>query len=189
MLDALLSSIIREGALVVRGPNGETHAVGGAREVDAPLIVHIRDHATLVHIARNPSLAVGEAYMDGGLVIERGSLYDFLALATRNLRLVPRRRGWFGLPKRRPRNPRPAARRNVESHYDLSGDLYRLFLDTDRQYSCAYFAVPGMSLDAAQAAKKRHIASKLLLKPGNRVLDIGSGWGGLALTLAEEHGA
>jgi cyclopropane-fatty-acyl-phospholipid synthase len=81
------------------------------------------------------------------------------------------------------------ARRNVAHHYDLSGELYRLFLDEDRQYSCAYFAEPGMSLDAAQAAKKRHLAAKLLLAPGKRVLDIGSGWGGLALTLAEEHGA
>lgn len=189
MLGALLRSIIRDGALIVRGPDGETHAVGGAREADAPLIVHIRDRATLARIARYPGLATGEAYMDGGLVIERGSLYDFLALVTRNLRHVPRRRGLFGLPRRRPRNPRPAARRNVAHHYDLSRELYRLFLDTDLQYSCAYFPEPGMSLDAAQAAKKRHLAAKLLLKPGHRVLDIGSGWGGLALTLAEEHGA
>jgi len=187
MLDYLLRSIIREGALAVRGPDGKLHCVG-CSEADAPVIVHIRDHATLRRIARRPGLAVGEAYMDGGLTIERGALYDFLAVATRNLRHLAQRRGLFGR-KRRPRNPRRAARRNVARHYDLSGDLYRLFLDEDRQYSCAYFPHPGMSLDEAQIAKKRHIAAKLLLEPGQRVLDIGSGWGGLALTLAEEHGA
>lgn len=189
MLGPLLRSIIREGALIVRGPDGETHAVGGAREDDAPLIVRIHDYATLGRIARNPGLAVGEAYMNGGFTIERGTLYDFLALATRNLHHLPQRRGLFGRGKARPRNPRQTARRNAAHHYDLSGELYRLFLDADRQYSCAYFAEPGLSLEAAQAAKKRHLAAKLLLKPGHRVLDIGSGWGGLALTLAEEHGA
>ena len=189
MLGALLRSIIRDGTLIVRGPDGEMYVVGDARESDAAPIVHIRNHATLARIARNPSLAVGEAYMDGGLTIERGSLYDFLALAARNMRYLPARRGLFGRRLRRPRNPREAARRNVAHHYDLSGELYRLFLDGDLQYSCAYFPEPGIGLDAAQTAKKRHLAAKLLLKPGCRVLDIGSGWGGLALTLAEEHGA
>jgi cyclopropane-fatty-acyl-phospholipid synthase len=189
MLQQLLNLIIKDGALIVRGPDGKAHSVNGALEETAPLIVHIRDRATLARIARAPNLAGGEAYMDGSLTIERGTLYDFLALITRNLHHMPRRRGLFGWRKRRPKNPRPAARRNVAHHYDLSGELYRLFLDEDRQYSCAYFKAPGMSLDAAQAAKKRHVAAKLLLAPGNRVLDIGSGWGGMALTLAEEHGA
>ena len=189
MLDALLNSIIRDGALVVRGPDGRTHAVGGVSEADAPLIVRIHDHATLARIARRPGLAVGEAYMDGALTIERGTLYDFLAVATRNMRHLKPPRGLFGLRRGRPRNRRAAARRNVAHHYDLSGELYRLFLDEDRQYSCAYFADPGMSLEEAQAAKKRHLAAKLLLEPGQRVLDIGAGWGGLALTLADEHEA
>jgi cyclopropane-fatty-acyl-phospholipid synthase len=188
MLASLLRSVIREGALVVRGPDGESHAVGGVSEADAPLIVAIRDRATLARIAHHPGLAVGEAYMDGGLTIERGALYDFLALATRNLRNLPQRRGLFGLVARRPVNARDAARRNVEHHYDLSGELYTLFLDVDRQYSCAYFAEPGMSLEQAQAAKKRHLAAKLLLAPRQRVLDIGCGWGGLAMTLAGEYG-
>lgn len=122
--------------------------------------------------------------MDGTLTIERGSLYDFLAVATRNLAHL-KRRSLLG----RPRNRRVAARRNVAHHYDLSGALFELFLDADRQYSCAYFREPGMSLDAAQIAKKTHLAAKLALRRGDRVLDIGSGWGGLALTLAEEHGA
>lgn len=188
MLDHLLKSIIRDGVLAVRGPDGKLHCAG-CTEADASLIIHIRDNATLRRIARHPGLATGEAYMDGGLTIERGSLYDFLAVATRNLRdMANRRRGLFGR-KRRPKNPRVSARRNVAHHYDLSGELYRLFLDGDRQYSCAYFSSPGMSLDEAQAAKKRHLAAKLLLEPGQRVLDIGSGWGGLALTLAEGYGA
>jgi cyclopropane-fatty-acyl-phospholipid synthase len=187
MLDRLLRSIIREGALAVRAPDGRIHAVGGVTEATAPLIVHIRDQRTLARIARNPGLAVGEAYMDGGLVIERGTLYDFLELATRNLRAAARRR--FQLRRGRPRNHRPVARRNVAHHYDLSSDLFRLFLDSDLQYSCAYYPAPGLDLEAAQTAKKRHLAAKLLLEPGQRVLDIGSGWGGLALSLAKEHGA
>jgi cyclopropane-fatty-acyl-phospholipid synthase len=187
MLETLLKSIFREGALAVRGPDGKLHCIR-CTEADAPVIVRIRDQATLRRIARHPGLATGEAYMDGALTIERGTLYDFLAVATRNLRDLARRRGLFGR-RRRPRNPRRAARRNVAHHYDLSGELYRLFLDPDRQYSCAYFTHAGMSLDEAQAAKKRHLAAKLLLEPGQRVLDIGSGWGGLAMTLAEEHGA
>jgi len=188
MLATLLGSLIRDGALVVRGPDGKAHALGGASEADAPLIVHIHDTATLARILRQPGLAGGEAYMDGTLTIERGTLYDFLALVTRNMRYFPKRRGWFG-GKRRLVNSRGAARRNVAHHYDLSGELYRLFLDADQQYSCAYFAEPGMSLEEAQRAKKRHLAAKLLLRRGHRVLDIGSGWGGLALSLAEEHGA
>jgi cyclopropane-fatty-acyl-phospholipid synthase len=182
MLEKLLRSIIREGSLAVRGPDGRLHAVG---EDPEPPVVHIRTWKALRRIARHPGLAVGEAYMDGDLVIERGALYDFLAVATRNLQHAGRR----SLLSWRPRNPRRAARRNVAHHYDLSGDLFRLFLDGDQQYSCAYFAHPGMSLEEAQVAKKRHLAAKLALKPGQRVLDIGSGWGGMALTLAEEHGA
>lgn len=187
MLDPLLKTIIRDGALAVRGPDGRLHCAN-CTEGDASTIVHIRDNATLRRIAGYPALATGEAYMDGGLIMERGTVYDFLAVVTRNLRNVAPRRGLFGR-KPRPTNQRSAARRNVAHHYDLSGELYRLFLDTDRQYSCAYFPHPDISIEEAQIAKKRHLAAKLLLEPGQRVLDIGSGWGGLALTLAEEHGA
>lgn len=184
MLERVLKTIVKDGALAVRGPDGRVVAVGASPEA-ASVLVRIHDYATLARIARKPGLAVGEAYMDGTLTIERGSLYDFLAVATRNLRHIRRRRFW----KSRPRNGRGKARRNVAHHYDLSGEFYRLFLDEDRQYSCAYFPEPGMGLDEAQQAKKRHIAAKLLIEPGQRVLDIGSGWGGLALTLAEEYGA
>ncbi|MGD9980963.1 MAG: class I SAM-dependent methyltransferase [Hyphomonadaceae bacterium] len=182
MLQDLLDKIIRDGSLAIRGPDGRVFSVGN--DPDPPMI-HIHDYATILRIARRPGLAVGEAYMDGGLTVERGTLYDFLAVATRNLQHVGRRRPWRG----RPRNKRDAARRNVAHHYDLSAGLFRLFLDADRQYSCAYFREPGLDLEAAQRAKKGHLAAKLAIRPGDRVLDIGSGWGGLALTLAEEHGA
>ncbi len=132
--------------------------------------------------------------MNGTLRVEEGSIYDFLAVVAENLRDLSRP-PWFVrarhlLAGMRQRNPAHRARRNVAHHYDLSPELYALFLDEDWQYSCAYFAHPGDSLEAAQEAKKRHIAAKLLLdRPGLRVLDIGSGWGGLALSLAREAGA
>jgi cyclopropane-fatty-acyl-phospholipid synthase len=140
----------------------------------------------------NPALALGEAYMDGSLVMERGTIYDFLELLLANLDYAhwPR---WarsvetFRFTGRwlRQFNPLPRARRNVEHHYNLDSGLYQLFLDSDRQYSCAYFEHESMSLEEAQAAKKRHLAAKLNLRDGMKVLDIGSGWGGLALYLAK----
>jgi cyclopropane-fatty-acyl-phospholipid synthase len=132
--------------------------------------------------------------MDGTFVIENGTIADFLALVMGQPDETPH----WGRPlqfarylKRRLQqfNPRARARRNAAHHYDLDGRLYSLFLDADRQYSCAYFEYPEQSLDDAQLAKKRHLAAKLLLKPGQRVLDIGCGWGGLALYLAETAGA
>lgn len=187
MLERFVNGFFKDGAFLVRLPDGKLLSVNGASEADAPLIVHLRTNRAVRRIARNPGLAVGEAYMDGDLTIERGALYDLVAIGTRNDRYhAQSKRPWL---RPSPRNSQRAARRNVAHHYDLSGELYRLFLDTDRQYSCAYFSEPGMSLEEAQIAKKRHIAAKLLLKAGQRVLDIGSGWGGMALTLAEDYGA
>jgi cyclopropane-fatty-acyl-phospholipid synthase len=142
----------------------------------------------------NPKLAVGEAYMDGLLTIEDGTLYDFLDLAALNLAAIESYRfqkvgNFFARLLRHARmyNPIGKAQQNVAHHYDLSDDLYRLFLDDDRQYSCAYFSRRGMTLEDAQLEKKRHIAGKLMLdRPGLRVLDIGSGWGGMALYLAQQ---
>lgn len=182
MFKQLLSRLVVKGKLAVAMPNGEWLAIGVTRPEAAGLAIHIHDWRTVRRIVRNPALAVGEAYVDGTLTIERGDLYDLLALATHTLGRLRRRRRAMANGHRR-------SKRNVAHHYDLSGELYRLFLDADRQYSCAYFAYPGMSLEAAQAAKKRHIAAKLSLEPGQRVLDIGAGWGGMALTLAEEYGA
>ena len=184
MLKQFLDAIFRDGQIVVRAPDGTAYAANGAREADCPLVVHVRDNKTLWCIMRNPELAIGEAYMDGGFVVERGTIYDFLALAARNGRRVKQRRRTL-----MHKNPRKQSRKNVAHHYDLAGDLYRMFLDADRQYSCAYFSEPGMTLDEAQAAKKKHLASKLLVEANHKVLDIGSGWGGMGLTLAEEYGA
>jgi cyclopropane-fatty-acyl-phospholipid synthase len=139
----------------------------------------------------DPQLAFGEAYMDGTLLIEDGRIEDLLGLLFLNMR----RYGTHPLTKLTDRlrylfrrlfqfNPAARSKRNVAHHYDLSDQLYRLFLDADQQYSCAYFATPADTLEAAQEQKKRHIAAKLKLSPGHRVLDIGSGWGGLALYLA-----
>jgi len=134
--------------------------------------------------------------MDGKLTIEEGSLYDLVDLFAVNLEALPPGltsrllNGYITLFRQiHQYNPLPRARRNVAHHYDLSDQLYELFLDRDRQYSCGYFRDGSEDLDAAQTDKKRHIAAKLLIRPGQRVLDIGSGWGGLALYLAGECGA
>jgi cyclopropane-fatty-acyl-phospholipid synthase len=148
-----------------------------------------------LRIVLNPDLALGEAYMDGGMVIEEGDLWDLLELIGRN----------FGQYRDPPKflmaligkigrltqqwNDRSSARRNVAHHYDLSYDLYRRFLDEDMQYSCAYYARPDMTLEEAQFAKKTHIAAKLMIEPGHKVLDIGCGWGGMGLELAGRYGA
>lgn len=192
LLGRLLKRLIRKGELHVIDAIGRRHRFG---EPGGEPSVTIRLHDKRLHhqLFLNPRLKVGEAYMDGTLTVENGTIYDFLDLATRNLgyceanwldRWILRYRVlWRRFQQA---NPLGRAQRNVAHHYDLSDELYDLFLDKDRQYSCGYFPSPETSLDAAQLAKKRHIASKLLLKPGQRVLDIGSGWGGLALYLARE---
>lgn len=154
-------------------------------------VVRLHDRALHWKLALNPGLYAGEAYMDGTLTLDRGGIHDLIALVLRNAGRGGYGR-WDALRDRvrpllrwlRQINPAARSRRNVAHHYDLSEQLYALFLDPDLQYSCAYFTEPGLSLEEAQAAKKRHIAAKLLLRPGQRVLDIGCGWGGLALHLA-----
>lgn len=158
--------------------------------------VRVADIITEWKLIKNPELTLGEAYMDGRLIIESGSLYDFLDFCAINFGTLPqsltsRLRSLLSRPLRRFHqfNPITRSRRNVAHHYDLDGHLYDLFLDEDKQYSCAYFSDPNLDLDEAQAAKKRHITRKLLLRPEHRVLDIGSGWGGLALSIARSTGA
>ena len=190
MFEAIAKRFFRGSGFTVRLPDGRLTAVGEPE--DGSPIVAIKDRATLFRILRNARLALGEAYMEGALTFERGSIWELMELIGRNVALRPKRRpGLLGELGRRWRNgldqanPRAAARRNVAHHYDLSLDLYRRFLDEDLQYSCAYFADPGMTLEEAQDAKKRHIIAKLLLEPGQSVLDIGCGFGGMALSLAE----
>ncbi|MGI9169796.1 MAG: class I SAM-dependent methyltransferase [Caulobacteraceae bacterium] len=186
-IEAFLNAMFREGALEARLPGGRRLVVGDG---STPTVtVAIADRLTLARIVARPSLGVGEAYMNGKLAFERGTIHDLVELASRNTahrangpRPGQLRRGWTKLKAER--NERRSARRNVAHHYDLSLDLYRAFLDEDLQYSCAYFERPDAGLDEAQTAKKRHIAAKLDLREGQRVLDIGCGWGGLALSLA-----
>jgi len=194
LLSRLFERIITIGGLRVIDAGGSLHTFDGS---GGPRVT-IRLHDSALHwkLAVRPRLYFGEAYMDGKLTIEEGSLYDFIDLLTVNLEAMP-----AGLPARllnrsvplfrriHQFNPLPRARQNVAHHYDLSDQLYELFLDRDRQYSCGYFRDDYEDLDAAQLDKKRHIAAKLLIRPGQRVLDIGSGWGGLALYLARECGA
>ena len=189
---AILESIVRSGSLRLIDGAGRTHEFGDGVQPRCTIrLGHRRLDYTL---AFNPALSVGEAYMDGLLTIEEGSLYDFLEIAARNYGHL-QRSAWYRLVNTVARrlkqyNPVGRARRNVAHHYDLSDRLYDLFLDRDRQYSCAYFATESDSLETAQENKKRHLASKLLLdRPQLKVLDIGSGWGGLGLYLAQEAGA
>jgi len=142
----------------------------------------------------DPELALGEVYMEGSLVIEKGSIADVLAILLDQPEILPhwaKPQWWLRYLVRHAQqfNPRSRSRNNVARHYDLDGRLYSLFLDADKQYSCGYFDSPEATLDDAQLAKKRHLAAKLLIGPRNRVLDIGSGWGGLGLYLAEMTGA
>jgi cyclopropane-fatty-acyl-phospholipid synthase len=185
--------LIRVGTLTVVDAYGKTHRFAGAPGPAATLRLH--DRALHHRILLNPYLAVGEAYMDGTLTVEDGTIYDALDLAGRNVAALDsfplqRLQDWAMRTLRalHTYNPIARAHRNVAHHYDLSGQLYDLFLDRDRQYSCAYFATDNDSLEMAQDNKKLHLAAKLLLKPGQNVLDIGSGWGGLALYLARLAG-
>jgi cyclopropane-fatty-acyl-phospholipid synthase len=142
----------------------------------------------------NPELGLGEVYMEGSFIVENGSIADVLAILLNQPEMLPRwakLQWWLRYLVRHAQqfNPRSRSKDNVARHYDLDGRLYSLFLDADKQYSCAYFETPDMTLDDAQLAKKRHLAAKLLIARGQRVLDIGSGWGGLGLYLAEMAGA
>ena len=190
LLSRMLKRVIRIGRLTVLDPSGRQHVFGPGGKPEVTVRLHGR--RTVLRLFLNPAHHVGEAYMNGTLTIEKGSLHDFLHVCTFAEEASPERhpvqalRKWFMQPLRILRQYTPVwrARRNVAHHYDLSGALYDLFLDEDRQYSCAYFPEGNESLEEAQEKKKRHIAAKLLLEPGMSVLDIGSGWGGLALHLA-----
>ncbi|MGZ9100387.1 MAG: class I SAM-dependent methyltransferase [Brevundimonas sp.] len=189
MLDRLIKDTFRTRPIRVRLPDGRE--IAGAAPGEPELIVTIADLASALRIAANPAVGLGDAYMDGGLTIEGGNIHDFLELTASELKGRSGRRPGFGWRLTRLRdqaNDRLRARRNVRHHYDLTVDFYRLFLDDDLQYSCAFFERPGQSLEAAQSAKKRRLLDKLLIEPGQRVLDIGCGWGGLGLTLAEAGG-
>ena len=189
----VLRKTIAKGHLAVIDAQGRRHEFGDGS--GAPVVVRFTDRATERAIAFNPQLAVGEAYMHGRMLFERGDIYDFLTLAMINweadrmpawLKMLDRLR--HALRRLQQYNPAWRSRRNVAHHYDIDSAIYELFLDSDRQYSCAYF-LPGSDLEEAQEAKKAHIAAKMALGPDHNVLDIGSGWGGLGIWLATHTGA
>ena len=194
LLARLLEKCVSAGRLTLVDAAGRRHEIGERRDGAPDVTLRLADRAVSRRLLLNPKLAFGELYMDGRLIIEQGTLYDLLDLLT-DASLRFETDTWIGrigalqgrLTRRlRQYNPAARARRNAAHHYDLSGRLYDLFLDDDKQYSCAYFRSESDSLDEAQRNKKRHIAAKLLLAPGQKILDIGCGWGGLALYLAQQ---
>jgi len=189
-LSHMLTSFVRVGTLKVIDAEGSTHLFGGSPGPSATM--KLTDRSLYTKLFLNPELHAGEAYMDGRMSFVEGStLRDFLTLFSVNrlslgsyplqkvLRRVSR-----GLKRFQQANKVGEAQANVAHHYDLGNDFYRLFLDEGMQYSCAYFTDPGETLEQAQRNKLRLIAAKLRLAPGLKVLDIGSGWGDLALYLA-----
>jgi cyclopropane-fatty-acyl-phospholipid synthase len=189
LLFILLRQFIRRGCFAVTTASGSTYTFGDGS--GPPVAVRFTTLRAQLAVLLDPELKLGEAYMDGTLVVERGSIAAVLGVLLRQDRIAAPN---WALPPRIMRylfrrlqqlNLRSRARHNVAHHYDLDGRLYSLFLDGDQQYSCAYFDAPDQSLDDAQLAKKRHLAAKLQLKPGATVLEIGCGWGGLALYLAD----
>ena len=185
LIDRFLSRAFRRGEIAVTLPDGTTRHYGTPDPALPSVAITLHDRRTLLAIVRDPSLGPGEAFMDGRLTIERGDILDLVSLATANERfeegVVTLDHGQLRLLTR--------AKRSIAHHYDLSDRLYDLFLDADRQYSCAYYTDPANDLERAQTDKKAHIAAKLALAPGMRVLDIGCGWGGLALYLHATSGA
>ncbi len=206
LLRYFLRQFVTVGRLVVIDADGKQHVFKGrdipptadvARRSNGQVLkpditIRFHDKAITRAIAVNPTLRFGEAIMDGKVTVENASVRDAVDFLAANTAAVsapaisgPARLANYLLRRFHQFNPAQRAKRNAAHHYNISGDLYALFLDADRQYSCAYFDHDGVSLDDAQIAKKRHIAAKLHLRPGLRVLDIGCGWGGLSLYLVD----
>jgi cyclopropane-fatty-acyl-phospholipid synthase len=193
LLKTMLRSVIRKGMLDLQFPDGTHMRFGDGTGI--PVAVTVHDPRLPGRLVRSPDLALGDGYMDGAYTIADDDLPGFLALLLSNA--AQGKADWWRYPMERvqrairilqERTPALRAKANVAHHYDLSDALYQQFLDADRQYSCAYFKTPEDTLEQAQAQKKAHIAAKLRLTPGMRVLDIGCGWGGMAITLAQDHG-
>ncbi|QYE35357.1 MULTISPECIES: SAM-dependent methyltransferase [Sphingosinicellaceae] len=190
LLTRLFNKMIREGELTIVDHRGTVHRFGAPSATIRPVTFRLTDARTARAIALGPAIGAGEGYMDGRLIMEDGDIKDLVHLVTHNVRWDrdnPIRLGLWRqaaiAAKLDQINFSRRSKRNVAHHYDLSDRLYDLFLDADRQYSCAYYDHDDDSLETAQAHKKAHIAAKLDLKPGQRVLDIGCGWGGMALYL------
>lgn len=195
ILRSFMEKAITKGNLVIVGHSGDKISVGDG--TGAQIILRFNTAAAERAVALDPALKLGECYMEGEIDFEQGTIYDLIMLAYRNAGRQLLTSPWaklmeqFRIAWRRfhQLNTRNKSRGNVHRHYDLSADLYRMFLDPDMQYSCAYFTDPQMDLASAQLVKKRHIAAKLLMREGMETLDIGCGWGGMGLYLAQVAGA
>ncbi|HJO64549.1 MAG TPA: cyclopropane-fatty-acyl-phospholipid synthase family protein, partial [Sphingomonas sanguinis] len=199
LIDLFLSRAVRKGRLSLTHHDGKVRGFGSPEPGYPDVAIRFTDRQVAGQIVRNPALAAGECFMDGRLVVEKGDVRDLVELLTANdkweagrANLNPSRfvRAAGAIKHRIDRiNMERRSKKNVAHHYDLSGTLYELFLDTDKQYSCAYFTDPQNDLERAQRDKKAHIAAKLAIEPGMKVLDIGCGWGGMALYLHQKCGA
>jgi len=188
LIGPLIEKLLPQGSITLKTPGKEpaTYGQGGGKH----LTVRFNDRKVGFDLLRNPRLGLGEAYMDGRLVVEDGTILDLLEMIVGanqwehgGAGRKALKKGKFSLKRLLRKNTAARSRRNVAHHYDLKDDLYEAFLDDDRQYSCAYYTDPSNSLEQAQEDKKAHIAAKLHLQPGQTVLDIGCGWGGMALYL------
>lgn len=192
LLRFFLNQFIRRGSITFVTASGMAFTCGDG--TGEPVRVRLTTKDVARQLLLDPEMSFGEAYTDGTMLVERGSIADVLAIILDQPDIMPRwakLQWWLRYLVRNFQqfNPRGRSINNVSRHYDLDGRLYSLFLDADKQYSCAYFETPDMTLDDAQLAKKRHITAKILVERGHNVLDIGSGWGGLSLYLAEMTGA
>jgi len=193
VLDKTLSKIVTTGALEMTYPGGTKKRYG--QKLIKPVRAKITSNHWVRRIVFDPELALGEAYMQGGLRIQGDNIYDFLDLLWTNVRGHKKRVAVVpDLTRRALRrlaqfNPATRARKNAAHHYDIGNDFYELFLDDDLQYSCAYFTNRNNTLEQAQSAKCDLIVRKLALRSEHSVLEIGCGWGGLGIFMAQETGA
>ncbi|MEW4467283.1 cyclopropane-fatty-acyl-phospholipid synthase family protein [Parasphingorhabdus sp. JC815] len=198
ILGRLLNSLVKQGTLVIVHPDGSMESFGQSEAGFPDIIVRLADKGAMRQILLDPRLGAAEMFMDGRLIIEQGDIMQLIQLARANRRwerggqfvetgFLKKVQGYIAGSLDR-FNGRSRSKANVAHHYDLSRGLYELFLDKDMQYSCAYWTNPDNTLEQAQLDKKAHIAAKLDLKPGQRVLDIGCGWGGMAIYLHQQFG-
>ncbi len=194
LLRKFLTQFIRVGNLEIESASGQKYTVGDGT---GPAVgVRFMDAGAELGLLLDPESAFGDLFTDGRIVVTKGSIFDALMIGTRNVNVAQPPKWLAAIQRYRAamrlfiqRNTPAIAKKNAEAHYDIDGRIYDLFLDADKQYSCAYFEREGETLEEAQLAKKRHIAAKLDIKPGQSVLDIGCGWGGLGLYLAQSAGA
>jgi cyclopropane-fatty-acyl-phospholipid synthase len=190
ILDKMLAPLLKRGELTIIGPDGSTHRYGSPDPELKPVTVRVVDNRVALQVVRDPALGTVEAWMDDRLQLVEGEIIDLILLIRRNSRWEERSgrskfKKYTGRLKHffNTYNRKADSKKNVAHHYDIGNDIYRTFLDPDMQYSCGYFTDPANTIEQAQLDKKAHIASKLLLEPGQKVLDLGCGWGGLALYL------